>query len=234
MHIRANSLKTWFNLLLESSCPLCQRSTANTFCLDCDRQLQRGSLPNPAAQWHGVGPEELPLFAWGKYGGMLKRALACLKYDQQSEVARPLGQWLGQAWLQQGPQPFISTPATTAELVVVPIPLHADKLRQRGYNQAELLAQSFCDRTGLPLLRHGLIRVRATEAQFGLSQVARSQNLAAAFDLNPTVWRSQRRRSVLLLDDIYTTGSTVQSAAQTLRSHGIKVCGVVAIAQAQY
>ena len=149
-------------------------------------------------------------------------------------MARPLREWQYQAWLNHVPQRSLSSSTATAEPVVVPIPLHADKLQQRGYNQAELLAQSFCDRTGLPLLRQGLIRVRATEAQFGLSQVARAQNLAAAFDLNPSVWRSQRQRSVLLLDDIYTTGSTVQSAAQTLRSHGIKVCGVVAIAQAQY
>nr|WP_290226719.1 ComF family protein [Trichocoleus desertorum] len=174
------------------------------------------------------------MFAWGKYGGTLKRALACLKYNHQPKVARPLGQWLGQAWLHQGPKAFTQTASATSWPVVVPIPLHADKLKQRGYNQAELLAQSFCDHTGLPLQRQGLVRLRATEAQFGLSQAARAENLAAAFALNPSVWRSQPQRSVLLLDDIYTTGATVQSAAQLLRSHGITVCGVVAIAQAQY
>lgn len=233
MRTWAASLKACFNLLLESPCPLCQRSTATTFCLDCDRQLQRGCLSNPAAQWQREQPDELPLFAWGKYGGTLKRALACLKYDQQPEVARPLGKWLGQAWLNQKPQIFAPCSAT-GDPIVVPIPLHVEKLQQRGYNQAELLAQSFCDQTGLPLQRQGLARIRSTEAQFGLSQAARAQNLVAAFELNASVWRSQRHRPVLLLDDIYTTGATVRSAAQTLRSHGIKVCGVVAIAQAQY
>lgn len=234
MRAWTDSLKTWFDFWLESPCPLCQRSTADTFCLDCDRQLQRGRLSDPTAQWQQHPPDVLPLFAWGKYGGTLKRALACLKYDHQPAVARPLGKWLGQAWLQHSPKNLIDQTSVTASAVVVPIPLHTEKLQQRGYNQAELLAQSFCDHTGLPLLGQGLLRIRATEAQFGLSQVARAQNLAAAFQLNSSVWRSHRHRSVLLLDDIYTTGATVQSAAQTLRSHGIKVCGVVAIAQAQY
>ena len=229
-----DSLKNWFDLLLESPCPLCQRSTATTFCLDCDRQLQRSYLPDPAAHWPDQPEDKLPLFAWGKYGGTLKRALACLKYENQPEVARPLGQWLGQAWLKQERKVFTHPASAASCPVVVPIPLHTDKLKQRGYNQAELLAQSFCDHTGLPLQRHGLIRLRATEAQFGLSQVARAKNLAAAFVLNPSAWRGQPQRSVLLLDDIYTTGATVQSAAQVLRSHGMTVCGVVAIAQAQY
>jgi ComF family protein len=222
-------LKAWLNLFLESPCPLCQRSTAATFCLDCDRQIQRCALPNPAAQWQG----QLPVFAWGKYGGTLKRVLAGLKYDHQPQVAHPLGQWLGRAWLQQGPKNLINPAPATPLPVVVPIPLHADKLKQRGYNQAELLAQSFCEQTGLLLQRQGLVRIRATEAQFGLSQVAREQNLAAAFALNQSGWRNPRDRSVLLLDDIYTTGATVQSAAQTLRSQGITVCGIIAIAQAQ-
>ncbi|MBD2123364.1 ComF family protein [Trichocoleus sp. FACHB-262] len=223
-------LKAWLNVILESPCPLCQRSTAATFCLDCDRQLQRCALPAPAAQWQG----QLPVFAWGKYGGTLKRVLAGLKYDYHPQVAQPLGQWLGQAWLKQGPKHLVHPTSAAPLPVVVPIPLHTAKLKQRGYNQAELLAQSFCEQTGLSLQRQGLVRIRATEAQFGLSQVAREQNLAAAFALNQSVWRGSRDRPVLLLDDIYTTGATVQSAAQTLRSQGIKVCGIIAIAQAQY
>lgn len=212
------------NLFLESSCPLCQRPTAQEFCQDCERQLQRGKLSNPSYLWRG----ELPVFAWGSYGGKLKRAIAALKYDNQPQIAKPLGYWLAQAWLNAHPH---------KNLIVVPIPLHADKLKKRGYNQAELLAKSFCDFTQLPLQPQALKRVKATDAQFGLSATNREQNLATAFAVGTELPHlrqlSCQSYSVLLLDDIYTTGATVRSAAQTLQTGGISVYGVVAIAAAQ-
>jgi ComF family protein len=113
---------------------------------------------------------------------------------------------------------------------VVPIPLHPTKLQQRGYNQAELIAQSFCEITGYKQQLFGLERVQATEAQFGLSAQEREQNLADAFAIGKSFHKQLPTSPVLLLDDIYTTGSTVSSAAQTLRRQGIRVYGVVAIA----
>lgn len=221
----AQALQPWLNLFLEAHCPLCQRSTAAVFCQDCQRQLQGCRFPQSAQTWQG----ELPVLAWGRYEGKLKRALAGLKYDQQPQIAQPLGEWLAQTWLSasESSEQF----KARSQPVVVPIPLHPDKLQQRGYNQAALLAQAFCDRTGLPLQAQGLTRVRSTEAQFGLSEAARNQNLADAFAIAPH-WHRQKPASVLLLDDIYTTGATARSAAQTLRSHGIRVLGMVAIAQA--
>jgi ComF family protein len=166
----------------------------------------------------------MPVFVWGAYSGTLKRAIAAIKYENHPELARPLGHWLGEAWRNgQG--------AAGARVTVVPIPLHAAKLKKRGFNQAELLAQYFCEVTGLPLQRNGLERIRETEAQFSLSGAEREQNLAGAFTVGKGFrHRHQRAGSVLLLDDIYTTGATVRSAAQTLRSAGISVCGVAAIA----
>lgn len=203
------------NLFLQSHCPLCQRPTPQEFCQDCTRQLQRYKFSN-----HYLG-QGLPVFAWGHYGGTLKRAIAALKYDNQPQIAKPLGQWLAQAWLNSQPE---------KKLVVVPIPLHADKLKKRGYNQAELLAASFCDFTGLVLQSQGLKRIKATDAQFGLSVSEREQNLAAAFALGTKFYRQCPSYRVLLFDDIYTTGATVRSAVQTLQKQGITVYGVVAIA----
>lgn len=157
------------------------------------------------------------------YGGILKRAIAALKYENQPQIARPLGQWLAQAWLNS---------QFASKLIVVPIPLHADKLKQRGYNQAALLAESFCDITGLQLQKMGLERIRATEAQFGLSALGREKNLAMAFKLGSGFRREIPAKPILLLDDIYTTGATARSAVQTLRHAGIQVYGLAAIAQA--
>jgi len=207
------------DLFLESGCLLCQRASAKELCQGCQRQIQR--CRSRDAQW-----QESSLFAWGVYGGALKRAIATLKYENQPHLARPLGHWLAQAWLEL-PQ---AKPKQIKQLIVVPIPMYAAKKKQRGYDQAELLAKHFCDLTGLPLQRRGLERIRATEAQFTLSATEREQNLSDAFQLGREFQR-RRPAAVLLLDDVYTTGATARSAMQTLHHHGIEVAGLVAIAK---
>ncbi len=207
-------------LFLKSNCPLCDRPAEAQLCESCQRQLQRCQLAKPGDFWKG----ELPVFVWGTYSGAVKRAIAVLKYENQPHLARPLGHWLGQAWLK-------SPAATRAKkLTVVPIPLHATKLQQRGYNQAELIAQSFCEVTGYKQQPQALERIRETEAQFGLSAQAREQNLKDALRIGKSFHKHPPNSPVLLLDDIYTTGATVRSAAQSLREQGIEVYGVVAIA----
>lgn len=219
----AQTLKVWLDLFLETSCPLCQRSTPTLFCQDCQRQLQRCRLSNPQQLWQ----PPLPVFAWGSYGGSLKRSIALLKYSQQPQIAQPLGHWLAEAWLQA---PCSSTPLP---LTVVAVPMHAAKQQQRGYNQAELLAESFCERTHLPLQRQALERVKATTAQFGLSAADRTQNLADAFRPGPGLAKIPGRRAILLLDDIYTTGATARAAMQALVQARRQVYGCAVIAQPQ-
>jgi ComF family protein len=127
-------------------------------------------------------------------------------------------------------------PIAPSKLVVVPIPIHAERLRQRGFNQAALLAQGFAQVARLPWIEHGLIRVKATEAQFGLAPEARQKNVSGAFHLGPQLQQRRDYRAnhhILLLDDIYTTGSTAQSAAEVLRKAGYRVYGVAALAVAQ-
>ena len=209
-----------FALFLKSSCPLCDRPTEVELCEYCQRQLLRCQLKHPTKFWQG----QLPVFVWGNYDGVLKRAIAALKYDNQPQLARLLGRYLGQSWMK-------SPTATSAKkLTVVPIPLHVSKLQQRGYNQAELIARSFCEIAGYKQQPLGLERIRATEAQFGLSLQEREQNLTDAFAIGKNFNRQLTTSPVLLVDDIYTSGTTVRSAADTLRRQGIRVYGVVAIA----
>lgn len=207
------------DLCLESACPLCQRSTADILCLSCQQQLRSLQLADPQQFWQ----PPLPVFAWGPYSGPLKRAIKVLKYENQPQLAAPLGSWLAQQWL--------TSALKTRAIGVVPIPMHLEKQQQRGFNQAELLAKAFCHHTGLPL-RHGLSRKRPTEAQFGLAAVEREQNLADAFELGQDFLSHSPTQAVLLLDDIYTTGATARSAAQLLRRHQISVRGIVVMAKA--
>lgn len=204
----------FFRFVFRAHCPLCQRWAAETFCPDCLRQLQ-------VCRTKG---DNNTVIAWGDYAGVLKRAITLLKYDGKAEIARPLGQWLAQSWLSQG---------LSRQYVVVPIPLHEKRRTQRGYNQADLIARSFCQVTGLEMRSQALIRCQATQAQFGLTIAERQHNLKRAFTLGPDFKKQAPKWPVLLLDDIYTTGATVQAATQILQQAGIKVHGTVAVAQAQ-
>lgn len=214
----------WWILL---PCPLCQRPAKAVFCPDCQRRLQAERLdswPVTTSPW--------PLYAWGIHRGALRRAIYCLKYEGQRRIGAVLGEWLGSRWLEsrqkrsgsQGSHDLLSR----HDYTVVPIPLHAERLRQRGYNQAALISQAFCERTGLRHLPDALVRVRATAAQHELNPLQRQQNLAGAFAL-----KRAPATPVLLVDDIYTTGSTVQAAQQVLVAAGIPVAGVIVVAQAQ-
>jgi ComF family protein len=211
--------KNLLNLFLQSNCPLCQRSTSQELCPNCVRQLQKCHIYDIS----NIDQNPLPIFAWGVYGGILKRAIAAMKYENQPQIARCLGQWLGEAWLLHY--------ECDRQLVVVPIPLHASKLKQRGYNQAALIAESFCATTGLQLKQNGLKRIKETEAQFSLSASGREKNLTAAFGLGKD-FDHRPNASVLIVDDIYTTGATVKSAIQTLCKSGIAVSGLAVVATA--
>jgi ComF family protein len=217
--VPAKFFKGLLNLFLQSPCPLCQRSTSREFCPYCERQLQNCHQKKPSSQWQ----QPMPVFSWGVYGGSLKRAIAVMKYENQPQIARPLGQWLGEAWL-------LNSPKSDKKPVVVPIPLHPSKQKQRGYNQAALIAQSFCQTTGLRLKLNGLERVRETKAQFGTSASDRENNLAQAFAVGRDFSRRDFDTPVLLVDDIYTTGATARSAVQTFRQCGIVVLGLASVA----
>jgi ComF family protein len=212
----ANISRWFFNLFLKSNCPLCQRPTGEIVCTYCQKQIQSCQSQNPAEFWRG----DLPLFGWGNYQGTVKRSIAALKYENQPELAQPLGTWLGKAWQQ--------SPPVRGKLAIVPIPMHPEKQKQRGFNQAELLAVSFCRLTGYKLRSTALSRVRETTAQFSLSVQAREQNLQGAFQV--TTSGQKLREPVLLLDDIYTTGATARSAKAVLEAAGISVVGIIALA----
>jgi ComF family protein len=212
-------VKGWMNLFLKPNCPLCDRPGKTLLCPGCDRQLQRQKF----AQLQSVFTETPPLLIWGHYGGTLKRAIAVMKYENCPELAEPLGHYLAESWLN-------SPLANLRELTVVPIPMHPTKQQQRGYNQAELLAKSFCQLTGYRLESRGLERVRDTQALHQLSRAQRAQTLADCMQLGPGFRRRPPKQGVLLLDDIYTTGATCQEAIQALSQQGIPVSGITAIA----
>ncbi|CAN5837410.1 ComF family protein [soil metagenome] len=234
-------LRNLLGVFLAQGCPVCDRPTSQTLCTDCQRQIQAGpSVPLPlplrvaAAQTEFHAEFQLPVGALGTYSGTLKRAILALKYGDRPDVATPLGAALGQQWLKFTQSGITGPVGAATRLYALPIPLHAERQKSRGYNQAELIAQAFCQVSGLSLLADGLTRTQATLPQHQLSLTARQQNLSQAFQVGRSLRQILRQRSaaVVLIDDIYTTGTTAQSAAVTLAQAGVTVVAMMSVARA--
>jgi ComF family protein len=106
--------------------------------------------------------------------------------------------------------------------VIVPIPIHRSKYLERGYNQADILARGIGRELDLPVLSHLLIRNKKTLPQKRLSDKERLRNLQEAFQYNnnATINFNKDITKVLLVDDIYTTGSTIEACSNVLKTHG--------------
>lgn len=219
----------FLNSFLHRGCPVCDRPAPQSFCTDCQRQIQNQIRSHPQTSPSAESPFVESL---GAYDGVLKQAILSLKYKNRPDVAQFLGAALGQQWAK-------ATLPTTRLCYAIPIPLHHQRQRQRGYNQAALLARSFCRVSELTLLENGLVRSQATTPQHQLGIEARQKNLEGAFEMGKSLWQRQAKArsqnkplSVVLVDDIYTTGVTIQSAAAVLKSAGIAVLGTVVVAKA--
>ncbi|MGB3201306.1 MAG: ComF family protein [Nodosilinea sp.] len=219
----SQGMRQLLSLFLASPCPLCQRSTPAVLCPSCCRQVRQCQTSTPCD--HSTA--DFTVVTWGHYEGSLRQIISSLKYAGRPEVAEFLGTELGQTWRDRG-----RSEPSPGPVAIVPIPLHPTKLQQRGFNQADLLARWFCRSTRLPLHSDVLRRVQATQAQHSLSRLARQQNLAQAFAVDPKRAIALRQTTVWLLDDIFTTGATAQAAAQTLRRSGIAVAGICTVARA--
>ena len=115
----------------------------------------------------------------------------------------------------------------------MPIPMHPDKEKERGFNQADLIAERFAQMNRLWCDRQSLQRVKKTKALFSLSPAERQQEIQGAFRVNRARLSKLKKQPILLIDDIYTSGTTAKEAAATLRKKGLKVLGIAAIATPQ-
>jgi ComF family protein len=215
--------KGLLSLFLKSNCPLCQRPAESIICPDCTRRVESCQLADPSQFWK----DDLPLFVWGHYENQLKRAIAVFKYENHPELGEFFGYNLGENWLK------CSLLKKFPQLTVIPVPLHAEKQKQRGFNQAELIAKAFCQITRYPLQSQGLIRVRNTEALFSLNPEERQANVKQAFRLGQGLAQQRTKDPILLVDDIYTTGTTARECVKVLNAYQLPVLGIVAIASSR-
>lgn len=150
------------------------------------------------------------LRSYAHHSDPLRQAIIQLKYESLRAVAAPLGELMVQGWAVLFPRDCVID-------IVVPIPLHARRERERGYNQAALLACALGLHLGVPIEDQVLVRVRDTRPQVGLDVTQRRANLHRAFRCAGSGATGKR---VLLVDDVCTSGSTLEEAAAALREGG--------------
>lgn len=156
-------------------------------------------------------PQQLDgLLAYAFHGGPLREAIHQFKYEDLRSLAGPLGRLMGEGWTALAPQDL-------AIDAIVPVPLHPARQRQRGYNQAALLAHSVGARLQHPVIDDVLVRTKATTPQVGLGVLERQANVQDAFRCSGD---GLSGKQVILIDDVCTTGSTLQSACAALREAG--------------
>lgn len=219
----------WLSRAAPGSCLLCGADAGGTLiCADCADDL--APAPAPAcpqcgeATTHGERcgacltrpPHFAATVAPFRYEFPVDRVVQALKYGHQLTVAPWIAACLAER-LDAGEYDLI-----------VPLPLHPARLRERGFNQSQEIARHLGRRLGLPVDAASLIRRRPTPPQAGLTQKERHANVRGAFEC----WTDLAGRRALLVDDVMTTGATADECARVLRLHGATSVTVAVAARA--
>ncbi len=155
------------------------------------------------------------------YQGIAKTCIHLFKYKRKIALGVILADIMTR---------FLKEHATISEIdIVSAVPLHSSKIRERGFNQADIFAVRISDSLKLAYSSNNLCRVRKTRSQFSLNKKQRAENLAEAFTCKDA--KQFRGKSVLLIDDIFTTGATFNECARVLKQAGAR--RVIAVSMAR-
>lgn len=222
-------IKTISGWLLPGSCLLCSVDSGDqVICPSCRSELPQlppQTCPVCADQTThgercGACLKDPPHFdrtiAAFRYDFPLDRVIHALKYGHQLALA----DWFGDQLNNRVRDRSFDR--------IVPLPLHIDRLRERGFNQAGEIGKALSSRLGLPLDQQALVRTRATPSQANLSDKERRRNVRSAFECR-TDLSGQR---LLLIDDVMTTGATANECARVLKIHGAQSVTVIVAARA--
>lgn len=193
-----------------AACFSAMEAPAAPRCERCDRPLDAAAGPRCGACRALSGGPQPPaldrIVVALRYDGATRSAIRALKFGRQRRLALPLAYLLTMAALRAG----------TEVDVIIPMPLHVKRGRERGYNQAALLARPLARALGAPVNERSLARIRATQPQTRLNHIERRANVAGAFGLVRSAEALAGKR-IALVDDVTTTGATLGAAAEALR-----------------
>lgn len=215
-------MKKVLDLLLPPACPGCGRE-GSAICATCRAYMER-RLDEPAGVPIGLPssqPSGVVQLEWcASFNGIARASVHALKYDGELRLVDPLAELMAARWRRAG----------IGGDVLVPVPVHAERRRQRGFDQAELLARGVGKRLGLPVV-NALHRVARTTAQHHLGRRARQDNVAHAFGVAPRHAAHLDGRWLVLIDDVVTSGATLAGCARALYEAGASAVSALTLAR---
>jgi ComF family protein len=198
----------------------------NLICTECYVVIPRSNyhikVENPVAQlfWGRCLLEKAAAFSFYNKGSRIRNLIHNLKYKGIKEIGYELGSIYARSLKSSG--------FTTGIDLIIPVPLHPSKKRIRGFNQSDVISSGIADVTGLPVDTNSLVRTTVSATQTRLSRYERWTNVESIFRVTDP--EKIRGRHILLVDDVITTGSTIESCAnELLKVEGVRV-SVVALA----
>jgi ComF family protein len=213
-------VKRLLDVLLPAACPGCGREGA-AVCANCLPFLAR-RRDEPAGIPLGLAtsqPPGLVQLEWCcSYSGVARASLAAHKYDGELRLVEVLAEQMAARWARAG----------IGGDVLVPVPVHAARLRQRGFDQAELLARAAGRALKLPVAT-ALERATRTTAQHSLGRRARAANVGGAFAVKAAAASHVQDSWIVLVDDVVTTGATFSGCAQALYAAGARAVSGLAL-----
>jgi ComF family protein len=205
-----------------AQCRSCLALTRPPFCLKCGRGLPHHTLPNlDCIHCKGRAFYFDRAFSPFYYQSPLKELIHQFKYAKGLFLASCLADFLIEFITRYG--------LLTGTMFLIPVPLHPARLRQREYNQSQVLAEKIAKRLNARILTGCLRRNRNTRSQTDLSSLARWQNVQDAFSAGRSI-KEIRGKELLLIDDVVTTGATASEAAKVLKNAGAQRVSVLSLA----
>src|SRR6201986_5409717 len=223
MKLQDGYLADFVALLFPELCQACGESLVTgeeLICTDCRYNLPFTNFhfkpDNMVAQqfWGKINLEAAYALCYFTKGGKMQHLMHQFKYKGIQKIGDLLGNIAGEQ--------LVKNPILNTVDIIIPVPLHKSRLRKRGYNQSVCFANGLSEKLNVPVDEHNLVRVRATETQTHRSRFSRFENMQEVFALKDP--KALINKHVLLVDDVVTTGSTLEACgAELLKVEGLKL-----------
>ncbi len=196
-----NFIKKIISLIYENSCAVCGSSSKELIiCHSCEKDFKVRS------EIYKRDLDSITVFSWGFYDGSLRSAIIALK-NNKKDLANYFASKLSKYWENLN--------VSKEDFLILPVPSHKRRLKERGYCQTELIAEEISRNLNLRFSKNHIERIKETKFMNSLNLIERKENIAGAFKIVKDI---SSEKDILIIDDILTTGSTFEEISRTIKS----------------
>lgn len=212
------------NLIYPPSCGICGKFSKNNLCKKCELKLKDHELSEKQSYRKLKGKHFDSFFSLFKYEGIIREKIIEYKFEDKPYLYKLFSKIISKkvkifGLLESGYD------------IIIPVPIHKKKKWLRGYNQTELISKEISKDMNIEYQNNMLVKIKNTESQSSLSKKDRKSNIKDVFGLNYKCIEKIKNKKIILFDDIYTTGSTVNECSKVLKKYGVGEILVLTIAK---